>query len=681
MQRWMYYSRLTFLDLVRLWPGVLPHIVIVAGICLPILILLGLKRGHVEEMRKELLTSPTGREVRFSSALQGDFLTPETLAELQNELPRVELIVPDTQRVVTLSCRGADGKTRRLDTVTLFSTVPGDPFLKQLGADVLDTNERAVVLGGDVAEDLAIGPGEEVELTVNRERQGRSESASTNFLVKAILPKGTQGDKKKIGYVDLRVVDHLEKYVMGYRVPEFGWPAQKASARDEYASYLIFCKSSDKMQKEDFRTWKERGYSLEEIKDPQVRTLYGLLDERSLGEVTVYRLQSLRFPDSPNRRLRLDPDDEIAGITTPTDDVVVPWNQPLVQELAKKPHLLIGCSLPGRTWLKRYLKHPESAFTGSDAMRVSFPYTSGPSGDIDVTEMRLVGQGSVASLKLKVAYRGASINRAVDLGSAVGVISGWYSIADAAAAVVRIGFADQVRIQYKGGVSDTGKSMPLAVVPANLLAHLDAFSHGTVDYDPLSTLFVPTPSEPTYLEGRLYGKSIDDIPAIVDELYKRSYSAKAQTARIREIHKQDASLQLLVIIVGFGVFAFGVITVISVLVDSTDRKRGIIGILRVMGVSRVGVFYLVFFRAALIGLLAGGLTVLFGYLITWVLVWEPGMGWLGALKPRVAAVIRLSDIAIVFAGSLLCCVIGSVVPALRASRLDPFDAIVEGRFR
>lgn len=51
-------------------------------------------------------------------------------------------------------------------------------------------------------------------------------------------------------------------------------------------------------------------------------------------------------------------------------------------------------------------------------------------------------------------------------------------------------------------------------------------------------------------------------------------------------------------------FLFGVVTVVSVLQESTDRKRGTIGILRVMGVSRVGVFYLVVLRAGAIGLSA-----------------------------------------------------------------------------
>ena len=63
----------------------------------------------------------------------------------------------------------------------------------------------------------------------------------------------------------------------------------------------------------------------------------------------------------------------------------------------------------------------------------------------------------------------------------------------------------------------------------------------------------------------------------------RRRSAKS---RIDEIHEQTASLTLLVNIVAVCVLVFGVVTVISVLLDSTNRKRSTLGIMRVMGVSR-----------------------------------------------------------------------------------------------
>jgi ABC-type antimicrobial peptide transport system permease subunit len=162
----------------------------------------------------------------------------------------------------------------------------------------------------------------------------------------------------------------------------------------------------------------------------------------------------------------------------------------------------------------------------------------------------------------------------------------------------------------------------------------------------------------------------------------KQFAVMSESTRITEIHEQDRSLRLLVWVVGAGVFLFGVITVVSVLLDSTDRKRGTIGILRVMGVSRPGVFYLVVFRAAAIGLLAGFATFVAGFALAHVIGWKPDSAmWYLSWKPVIKIDVSTQDAIIVVLGALGCSCFGAIIPAWRASRLDPFDAIVEGRFR
>ena len=102
MNRLLFYLQLGWLDLIRLWPATRQHILIVTGICLPILLLLGLKRGHVAELQKELLKSPTGRQIIFWSAQRGELLSANSLERLTKELHKIDIAIPDTQRVCNL---------------------------------------------------------------------------------------------------------------------------------------------------------------------------------------------------------------------------------------------------------------------------------------------------------------------------------------------------------------------------------------------------------------------------------------------------------------------------------------------------------------------------------------------------------------------------------------------------
>jgi putative ABC transport system permease protein len=184
-----------------------------------------------------------------------------------------------------------------------------------------------------------------------------------------------------------------------------------------------------------------------------------------------------------------------------------------------------------------------------------------------------------------------------------------------------------------------------------------------------------------YDRARLYATTIDDVPAVVTALSAKNFAVMSETGRITEIQQQDNSLQLLVWVVGVGVFFFGIITVFSVLMDATDRKRATVGILRVMGVSRSGVFMTILLRSAVIGVAAALASIAVGFGISQFLAWTPpsSVTW-AQLKPIVAVSIAPLDLLFVAGGAVGCCCLGAIPPAWKASRLDPFDAIVEGRF-
>jgi ABC-type antimicrobial peptide transport system permease subunit len=235
-----------------------------------------------------------------------------------------------------------------------------------------------------------------------------------------------------------------------------------------------------------------------------------------------------------------------------------------------------------------------------------------------------------------------------------------------------------------------GQAIPLAIVPAPLLAHLDALQRHEALFDTETATFPPVPTPSTYDKMRIYATSIDHVPSIVDRLREQGFGVTSEFTRIKEIHDQDTSLALLVQIVTWGVLLFGILTVSIVLIDSTDRKSKTIGIMRIMGVSSPAVSYMVMLRAAFIGVCAAGVAAVFGWAFCSFLSWQPDLDptklpsggpleMLVRLKPVVIAKLDLWQDRAFLVATVACSILGSLLPAIKVSQLDPFDAVIQSR--
>ena len=631
MKRMLYYIQLGYLDLVRLWSSTQQQVIIVTGICLPILLLLGLKRGHVAELEKDLVTSPTGRQVILWAAQKGDLLSPDLVKKLEKQLPEVDIIVPDTQRVVNLASNGSEKANLVAEGVTIYSTKPGDPLLAQLGIVWPETPGTALVLGGKLASFLGVKEGDSLELQVSRERGGTSDQAKTAVKVLKVVPLGD--NDSRIAYADVGLIDKLEQYVRGYRVPEWNWPALKAAARDGYQGYILITEVGADLKPGDFSLLKDRGFVWDEEDTTTAQIFWPLLKPDSKDKLKFRFIHGLKKADGSYPDLYLSPS-EISQ-NTEADDVAIAWNLPMDQIHDKGQMKVIGLTLPKRNWIRSYFQDPLLAFHYED---IGMVYRS--------------RQDMLAPLQLHLGQK-----------------QGETKLKLAPSAPERTGPAPKPLTES------------LVLLPANVFSWVRSHSAGKVDFDESLQLFVPKPEEPMYDKARLYGTSIYSVPKTVEVLQSMGYAVQSETSRIMEIKSQDGSLQLLVIIVASGVFLFGVVTVVSVLKDSTDRKRATIGIMRVMGVSRAGIFLMIFARAATIGVMAALLSVGFGFTMAWALGLSPETHSYLAWKPQVSIHLNPFDFGLIVLGAIFCCLIGAIMPAWVASRLDPFDAIIEGRFR
>jgi FtsX-like permease family len=732
MKRWLFYNALAWHDITRLWRATRHQVIIVTGICLPVLLLLGLKRGHVAELRHDLITSPTGRQIVYWSAQRGKLLSDEVLRQMTRQLSNVEVIVPETQRIVRLdrtqsfqtdNVAGPDhntkGPTANELLITLYSTDEGDPILRQFAVDVLRKGEHAVVLTSNVARRIGVHAGDHVPLTIFRRRDGVDESHSFSVLVKAEVP--STDNTSLSGYANVTLLAQLEQYVRGYAVPELGLPAMRGiTPPDEYESYLLFCQKGPQtdLTSDDLAFLSDRGLQCNHVDDPALKSLYGLLQAGRLDGLNVYKLTQGKPDDESQQTIKTSPL-YITENTQAVDDFALRWNPPTLLQVDGKPVRLVGLSLPTVSqsggWIREYLSHPDLGFDFELSMHqpLQIRFLDDTQSGTNTDAYVQLKSGETIPLSLYHSPHAAheaspqtTDNKPFDTDRQGAANTDTNSLAqstdDPSETINKKvspegspqkgaqSIADDGREQKdseKPRSDDNHATPAIAIVPANCLAWLRQAMNGKLTYDPQSHAFTAIPEPILFDKARLYTNTIDDVPAVVDKLSAAGYAVLSEGNHIAEIQSQDRSLQALVVVVGLGVFLFGTVTVIGVLVDATERKRGTIGILRVMGMSRAGIFFVVVQRSLIVGVLAAGLSICLGTVLAWIMASISGraislenLSLPTLVVPKVSIVFHRVDYLTVCIGALICSGLGAVFPAWRASAIDPFDAIVEGKF-
>ena len=654
-RRWCFFVSLTWTDLIGLPRMLILQTAVLGGIALPILILAGLKRGHVEDLSEQLRTSPTGREIAVRAAMKGRWLTRDDVEEFQKNNDRLDVAIPDLQVTGSIAVRSDASVPGRECDITLWSTRPRDPRLKFYAADVIGEKERAVVVSSVVAKQLGIREGQSVRLRFDRKSSGQPESQELEVVVKRILPDDSDS---KIGYVDLWILEQVQKFLDGARVPELGWPASRSNAPDFYTTYLIFTRKSAPLDVRDQHEIIDRGYSITEIDNDSDASLFGLIRPDVANDLVCHRLRSELISGGEAATIPVSPETVASKWTTRTrDDVVLAWPDTTEAKINGRAHRLVGLMLTQRNWLRHSaLINPDLAFTyGADELSVQFPEFPG----------KLQPRLQVVSLEsgnLQLTLKNVSVveSDAEYRNDIVAPVPDEHTNYPPAPALP----------EDPDPPATESDSMPIAVVPPALLAHLDAVHKQRAEFEPAFNLFVPAPRTIRFSRLRIYAKTIFDVPFVTEELRRNHYAAESAESQIQEILHQDASLSLIVYVVAGVVCLVCFVTIWVLLSDSTERKRGEIGILRVMGVSRAGIFFLCVLRSLLI--LCCGLLTAFCVAIIFGL----------CLKAAGINTKLLLEDAVAVAGALgLASIIGAIIPARAASMCDPIETVLEGRFR
>lgn len=685
-----YYFNLACRDVFRLWSATQLQIIIIAGICLPILMLMGLKNGHVAELRQDLETSPTGRRIKFAVAnRRSEFITDSVIHRLKSEIPNVELILPGISENVLIGAKtkNKDQVAKGNALITLTATLPGDPILDRFGGGVELANreEDEIILSSKAANTLNVGEGSKISIEVLRQLNGANEPERhlLDCTVKRIIPDSNQ-NAGNAGYAPLSLIQKMELYLRGRAVPDWNVAVSpELRASPEFHSYWLFCPAEEDLTEKDLANLKKQNLVAKEISDSEKLSLYGLLQPSARQEIKIYEIVTLddNLSDESARMPVMDDPQTLARYTSPLNDFIVFGalsRQCQINELYGR---VIGINLPSGnqrgSWIQDYLRPGVSCFSFQEA----FDNQMSAKMSTDLAE-RIGSQITLRSpaipnqkIKLDNLTHVPDQNKKSD-GQADEPLDKTVN-SESSATGESQPTAKNTTIDNQTAETDI---VPTIYCPVGLVACIDQLKNQKIAFDDIGNRFVSIPLPLDYEKAFMFTKGVDDVPLAANMLEKLNYHPDAKHFEILEIQEQSQSLEILVLVVAIGVFIFGVITVFSVLVDSTDRKKGTIGIFRVMGMTGFGVFLILIARAMIIGLLAAILCSCIGIFLSYFLatthVGSVYTDWI----PQIDIILTTSDYITIAFGALLCAVLGVLVPAIKASRLDPFEAIMQGQF-
>ncbi len=664
-------------DAYRARVSLLANVLIVAGICLPILLLIGLKRGLVEKFRSDILKSPTACEIRLWVNRDGIAINKDREGTLEKTVPKISLVIPDIIHVVEL--KNAEGQSLE---VTLNCTKVGDPLLGFYGANVSKAGDRGIILNRYIADQLGIQYVKNGEtkytvqgnagliLTLYRGEAQSQEREEIKLVVRGIYESGGSG--QAVAYLERQMMDWIEDFKIGRSVPELEIRGSQKPPKPTYDGYIGFGKHS--YSDADLERLHMRGLSASELDKADVtdklRNLFGLLKPH---ELHVYRIYSGSGENGNRRKLGLN-SNEVEDITI-ADDTVIPWSDPLVLSIDGTQYQLIGLTVR-RSWLKKYFFNYNARVVSSEGtMRVVLPRISsvgvqesegGENNALDGTENNsLARPENEVDYARKMNDADFKENDTVATGSEPERVSLQLSDSEKVSLLVK----SRPFLTNREGLR--ADSLPIAIVSADFAAYLTLFNEGVLKFDSAMNKFVPSPIENLYYEARVYANHLGDVPDVDKELRNRGYTTMSSKTRVLEMQSYANTLDILVRVILYCVLGFGLLTVLVVFSEVSNRKRGAIGIMRIMGMPPSGVFCVLFVRALVVGGFGGFATIVFGSLIALILT----------KTSSAACAIGFYDLGLIFLGALGCCMLGVFIPAWNAARLDPVDAILQSNIQ
>lgn len=545
--------RLAAKDLKHEWILSLCLVMAVAAVLGPILILLGLKFGSIQILRNRLVDDPRNREIRPMISTRFEHTWFSKISGRKD----VAFIVPMTRQIstsISACVREKDSGTCRAEIeLDLLPTAGGDPLLLDNGSDVPDPG--GCVLTSRAAEEAQAKQGDTLEVTVKRIMDGAYQKVQLQLIVKGILDERA-GSTRSL-FVNLPVLEAVESYKDGGAVPEYGWPGRTLHAYAQYDGLVLWV-SEPLSQLNQVMLKNNTGFShLESLNAEQLQEKTGFRINRH-GTINLLSTLKKAAGEESVEIIR----NRLRGKTFR----LIPWVKPMEAIATDSTGQQLHISL------------------------ISLGYDQAIARELDITPIPPWPE-------LQQDIQSSWLH---GMTTADGQPQG-----SARLEVQRGENTMTLPLQITGHLEPGGQ----LYIPFQLGSILRLLEDRQVEYDTERGIFVL--NRQGYAGFRLYAATIDEVEGLRRHFEEAGLPVATQADRIRDVQELNRYLTLIFWVIAIAAAAGGIATLAASLYASVERKRRDIGVLRLLGLSRLLLFRFPIYQGMLLSL--GGLLVAFTF--------------------------------------------------------------------
>ncbi len=214
----MLVARLAAKDLLFSLPLSLCLIAAVAAIVAPLLMMVALRVGVVDNLRARLLSDPHILEV----SIRGNWRLERDWFDEMSSRQDVAFVIPLT-RSLSAQVDLVKSPTEFARRAEIVPTRKGDPLLARYGVREVEHDDE-VILAHETAKRLAADPGDAIEAVVSRQVNEQTEYARARLLVIDVAPEAVMG--KNAVFTSLMFLEQVERYLDLEPAPMFDGAAE-----------------------------------------------------------------------------------------------------------------------------------------------------------------------------------------------------------------------------------------------------------------------------------------------------------------------------------------------------------------------------------------------------------------------------------------------------------------------